>query len=37
MFVLVTPDILEMDATAQVLDKFVLKPFPSEIEALSYL
>ena len=30
MFVLVTPDILEMEATAQVLDAFLLKPFPSE-------
>ena len=30
MFVLVTPDILEMEATAQVLDASLLKPFPSE-------
>ena len=30
MFVLVTPDILEMETTAQVLDVFLLKPFPSE-------
>ena len=30
MFVRVTPDILEMEATAQVLDAFLLKPFPSE-------
>ena len=37
MFVLVTPDILEMEATAQVLDAFLLKPFPSERKALSYL
>ena len=36
MFVLVTPDILEMEATAQVLDVFLLKPFPSEKKALSY-
>ena len=34
MFVLVTPDILEMEATAQVLDVFLLKPFPSERKAL---
>ena len=27
MSVLVTPDILEMEATAQVLDAFLLKPF----------
>ena len=27
MFVLVTPDILEMDGTAHVLDAFLLKPF----------
>ena len=37
MFVLVTQDILEMDATAQVIDAFLLKPFPSERKALSYL
>ena len=37
MFVLVTPDILEMETTAQVLDAFILKPFPSEKKALSYL
>ena len=37
MFVLVTPDILEMEATAQVLEVFLLKPFPSERKALSYL
>ena len=37
MFVLVTPDILEMEATAQVIDVFLLKPFPSERKALSYL
>ena len=37
MFVRVTLDIVEMEATAQVLDAFVLKPFPSEREALSYL
>ena len=30
MFVLVTPDILEMETTAKVLDVFLLKPFPSE-------
>ena len=30
MFVLVTPDILEMETTAQVLDVSLLKPFPSE-------
>ena len=30
MSVLVTSDILEMEATAQVLDAFLLKPFPSE-------
>ena len=30
MSVLVTPDILEMEATAQVPDVFLLKPFPSE-------
>ena len=35
MFVLVTPDILEMEATAQVLDTILLKPFPSERKALS--
>ena len=35
MFVLVTPDIMEMDVTAQVLDTFLLKPFPSERKALS--
>ena len=35
MFVRVTPDILEMEATAQVLDAFLLKPFPSERKALS--
>ena len=34
MFVLVTPDILEMEATAQVLDVFLLKAFPSERKAL---
>ena len=37
MFALVTPDILEMEATAQVLDVFLLKPFPSERKALLYL
>ena len=37
MFVLVTPDILEMEATAQVLDAFLLKPFPSERKVLLYL
>ena len=37
MFVLVTPDILEMEATAQVPGVFLLKPFPSEKKALSYL
>ena len=37
IFVRVTPDILEMEATAQVLDAFLLKPFPSERKALSYL
>ena len=37
MSVLVTQDILEMEATAQVLDAFLLKPFPSERKALSYL
>ena len=37
MFVLVTPDILEMEATAQVLEVFLLKPFSSERKALSYL
>ena len=30
IFVRVTPDILEMEATAQVLDAFLLKPFPSK-------
>ena len=36
-FVLVTSDILEMEATAQVLNAFLLKPFPSERKPLSYL
>ena len=27
----------QMDATAQLLDVFLLKPFPSERKALSYL
>ena len=35
MFVLVTPDILEMEATAQVLDVFLLKPFPSSFPSYS--
>ena len=30
MLVLVTPDILEMETTAKILDVFLLKPFPSE-------
>ena len=37
MFVLVTQDILEMDATAQVIDAFLLKPLPSERKALSFM
>ena len=37
MFVLVTPDILEMDGTAQVLDAFFFKPFLLERIALSSL
>ena len=37
MSVLVTSDILEMEATARVLDAFLLKPFSSERKALSYL
>ena len=37
MFVLVTPDILEMDGTAQVLDAFFFKPFLLARIALSSL
>ena len=37
MFVLVTPDILEMEATAQALDTFLLLPFILERKALSSL
>ena len=37
MFVVVTPDILEMDGTAQVLDAFFFKPFLLERIALSSL
>ena len=37
MFVLVTPDIMEMEATAQVLDAFLLQPFILERKALSSL
>ena len=37
MFVLVTPDILKMEATAKVLDTFLLEPFPLERKALSSL
>ena len=37
MFVVVTPVMLEMEATVQVLDAFLLQPFPSERKALSSL